>query len=141
MEEKTLNSLREQRKYSIILTILLVTTGALLWRAKWTLLAYTKLVLLTSFLFQMELLLIGSTLTILITALSILMINKKSYSPQTPMKLVKTFNKNLYVALARKYAGWQISVFIKMLMIFLLLMVETLFLMLYTIPQLSLLKM
>ena len=61
---------------------------------------------------------------------------QRSYSPQILMRLVKTFNKSLYVALARKYAGWQISVFIKMLMTFSLLMVATHLLMLYTTQQL-----
>ena len=131
MVEKTLNLLKTQKKYSIILIILLAMTGALLWRAKWMLLVFTKLVYIMWFPYPMVLHLIGLTLIILITVLSILMINQRSYSLQTLMKLVKTYNKSLYVALGRKYAGWQVSESIKMLMTLLLLMAGTLFAMLY----------
>ena len=125
-----------QKKYSIILIILLVMTGVLLWKAKWMLLVFVKLAYITSYPYQTALHLIGLTLIILITVLSILMINQKSYSLQILMKLVKTYNKSLYVGLARKYVGWQVSESIKMLMTFLLLVAGTLFAMLYTMQNL-----
>ena len=120
-----------QKKYSIILIILLATTGVLLWRAKWMLFLYAKLVYIMSYQYQMVLHLIGLTSITLITVLSILKINQKSYSLQILMKLVKTYNKNLYVALGRKYVGWQTSESIKMLMTCLLLMGGTACMMLY----------
>ena len=125
-----------QKKYSIILIILLVMTGVLLWKAKWMLLVFVKLAYITSYPYQTVLHLIGLTLIILITALSTLMINQKSYSLQILMRLVKIYNKSLYVDLARKYVGWQVSESIKMLMTFLLLAAGTLFAMLYTMQNL-----
>ena len=136
MVEKTLNLLRMQKKYSIIWIILLGTTGVLLWKARWMLLVYTKLAYIMWYPYQMALHLIGLTSIILITALSILKINQKSYSLQILMKPVKTYNRSLYVALARKYAGWQVSQSIKMLMTFLLLAAGTLLAMLYIMQNL-----
>ena len=131
MVGKTLNLLKTQKKYSIILITLLGMTGVLLWKARWTLLVFSKLAYAMLFPYQMALHLTGLTLIILITVLSTLMINQRSYSLQILMKLVKTYNKNLYVALGRKYVGWQVSETIRMLMTLLLLMAGTLFAMLY----------
>src|SRR6056300_1096372 len=131
MVEKILNLLRTPKKSFIISIILLVMIGVLLWKAKWMLYLYMKLAYIMLFPYQMVLHLTGLLLIILITVLSILMINQRSYSLQTLMKLVKTYNKSLYVALGRRYAGWQVSESIKMLMTLLLLMAGTLFAMLY----------
>ena len=136
MVEKISNLLKVQKKYFIILTILSTMIGVLLWKAKWMLLVYMKLVYLMLYLYQTELLLIASILIISITVLNISKIRQKSYSLPILMKLVKTYNKNLYVGLGRKYVGWQVSEFIKMLMISLWLTGATLFLMLYTMPAL-----
>ena len=141
MVEKTLNWLKAQKKSSIILITLSILTGVLLWKVRWMLYLSMRLAYITSFLYQTELHLIGSILIISITVLSISMISRRSYSPRIAMKLVRILSRSLYVVLGRKYAGWQISVFIKMLMIFLLLMGATLYLVLYTLPLLSRLKM
>ena len=131
MVEKISNLLRTPKKFFIILIILLVMIGVLLWKAKWMLYLYMKLAYIMLFPYQMALHLTGLILIILITVLSILKINQKSYSPRILMKLVKTYNKSLYVALGRKYVGWQVSESIKMLMSLLLLTAGTLFAMLY----------
>ena len=141
MVEKTLNLLKAQKKSSIILITLSILTGVLLWKARWMLYLFMKLVSIMLFLYQTELHLIGSILIISITVLNISKISKRSYSPQIAMRLVRILSRSLYVVLGRKYAGWQISVFIKMLMISLLLTGVTLYLMLYTLPLLSRLKM
>ena len=95
MEEKTLNWLKEQKKYSIILTILLGTTTLLLWKAKWMLYLLWKLKLILWSVFQTELLLIVLILITLITALNISRTRKKLSSQSTKMKQDKIFNKTL----------------------------------------------
>src|SRR5210317_39169 len=141
MVGRILNSLKEPKRYFIILTVLLATTMWLLWKVKWILFLLWKAELNPLYLFQTELLLITLTLITWIAALTISKQKKKSFSQLMQMRRDWRLSKNLLEDSEQRDALRLSSEHTKMLMNFLWSMGAVCLLMLLLRLSLYLLKM
>ena len=118
MVRKILNLLKEQKRYFIILILLLAMTIWLLWKVRWMLYLLLKLVYLLLYPYQTELQLVITILSTLTIALIISKTKKKSYSQLIKMRQEKILSKNLFEDSEQKHAIRVISEFTKTLMNF-----------------------
>ena len=119
MVERILNSLKEPKKFFIILTGLSATTILLLWKGRWMLFLLWKVGLNPLYLYQTELLLITLTLITWTAALTISKQKKKSYSQLMQMRQDWRLSKNLLEDSEQRDALRSSSEHTKMLMNFL----------------------